>query len=104
MMCGFAGFFDVCGGLSDEKYLWLTLIRRMAGRLSHRGPDGRGALVTEHCALAHVRQAANAAQPMTARQDGFTYSIAFDGMLYNAAELREALRARGESFETARKN
>ncbi len=99
-MCGFAGFFDVCGGLSDEKYLWLTLIRRMAGRLSHRGPDGRGALVTEHCALAHVRQAANAAQPMTARQDGFTYSIAFDGMLYNAAELREALRARGESFET----
>lgn len=100
MMCGFAGFFDVCGGLSDEKYLWLALIRRMAGRLSHRGPIGRGDLVTEHCAFAHVRQAENAVQPMTVKRDGFTYSIAFDGVIYNAVELREALRARGESFET----
>ena len=102
MMCGFAGFFDTDGGLTDEKYLWLALIRRMAGRLSHRGPDSRGARVSDHCALAHagLKTGCAAAQPMTFKQNGFTYTIVSDSEVYNAPELREELRAHGFLFET----
>ena len=56
-MCGFAGFSDFNDELLDEKYLWMALARRMARRLSHRGPDDQGAQVSSHCALAHMRLA-----------------------------------------------
>ena len=44
-MCGFAGFFDAEESLNEEKYLWMALARRMAQRIAHRGPDGKGAHV-----------------------------------------------------------
>lgn len=104
MMCGFAGFFDPERSLEPERYLWLSVARRMAGRVAHRGPDDRGALVTEHCALAHARLAVmdpeNGAQPMICTQGGLTYTIAYNGEVYNAPELRETLAARGFAFET----
>ncbi|MGN0479205.1 MAG: asparagine synthase (glutamine-hydrolyzing) [Hominenteromicrobium sp.] len=103
-MCGFAGFFDREEPLTDEKYLWMALARRMAGRIAHRGPDDRGVHVSASCALAHVRLAvmdpANGAQPMTFMQDGFSYTIAYNGEIYNADELRDELRGYGYSFQT----
>ncbi|MFR0838126.1 MAG: asparagine synthetase B, partial [Neglectibacter timonensis] len=68
-MSGIAGFSVYTESLTEEKYLWMALARRMARRISHRGPDDRGAHVSEHCALAHVRLALqdpeNGLQPMT---------------------------------------
>ena len=93
-MCGFAGFSDYDQELLDEKYLWMALCRRMARRLSHRGPDSQGAHVSAHCALGHVRLAVidpqNGQQPMTVRQEGRECTIAYNGELYNAAQLRAA--------------
>ncbi len=103
-MCGFAGFSDYDDNLLDEKYLWMALARRMARRLSHRGPDSQGAHVSGHCALAHMRLAVidpqNGAQPMTAQREGQEYTIAYNGELYNAAELRADLEAKGCTFYT----
>lgn len=103
-MCGFAGFSDYSDSLLDEKYQWLALARRMAGRVGHRGPDDRGAHVSAHCALAHARLAIidpeNGAQPMTVRKDGGEFTIAYNGEIYNAGELRSELESRGYSFET----
>ncbi len=103
-MCGFAGFSDYSDELLDEKYLWMALARRMARRLSHRGPDDQGAHVSAHCALAHMRLAVidpeNGQQPMTARREGHEFTIAYNGELYNAAELRADLEARGCRFYT----
>ncbi len=103
-MCGFAGFSDYGDSLLEEKYLWMALARRMARRVSHRGPDDRGAHVSAHCALAHVRLSIidpeNGAQPMTVRDQGEEFTIAYNGEIYNAPELRSELQSRGYSFET----
>ncbi|MFQ7754483.1 MAG: asparagine synthetase B, partial [Acutalibacteraceae bacterium] len=84
-MSGFAGFFDAEESLTDEKYLWMALARRMAQRLSHRGPDGRGAHVSSRCAVAHVQRsvpgAEYGAQPMTCTENGRTATIVWDGEL-----------------------
>lgn len=104
IMCGFAGFFDPEERLYEEKNLWLSLARRMAARVSHRGPDDRGALVSPRAALAHARLAvmdpANGAQPMTCTHENFTYTIAYNGEIYNAPELRSELAAEGFTFQT----
>lgn len=42
-MSGIAGFSVYTESLTEEKYLWMALARRMARRISHRGPDDRGA-------------------------------------------------------------
>ncbi len=103
-MCGFAGFSDYDDSLLDEKYLWMALARRMARRLSHRGPDDQGAHVSSHCALAHMRLAVidpqNGQQPMTAIKEGKECTIAYNGELYNAGELRSDLESRGYTFYT----
>ena len=103
-MCGFAGFSDYDDSLLDEKYLWMALARRMARRLSHRGPDDQGAHVSSHCALAHMRLAVidpqNGQQPMTASKEGKECTIAYNGELYNAGELRSDLESRGYTFYT----
>lgn len=103
-MCGFAGFFDAEESLNEEKYLWMALARRMAQRIAHRGPDGKGAHVSAHCALAHVRLAVmdpeNGAQPMTCMDGPFKVTIAYNGEIYNADELRAELSGHGYSFET----
>ncbi len=103
-MCGFAGFSDYDDSLLDEKYLWMALARRMARRLSHRGPDDQGAHVSAHCALSHMRLAVidpqNGKQPMTALREGKECTIAYNGELYNAAELRSDLESRGCEFYT----
>lgn len=103
-MCGFAGFSDYGDSLLDEKYLWMALARRMARRISHRGPDDSGAHVSAHCALAHARLAIidpeNGAQPMTVHKDGAEFTIAYNGEIYNAAELRSDLESRGYTFQT----
>lgn len=103
-MCGFAGFFDCEEPLTDEKYLWMALARRMAQRIAHRGPDDKGVHVSKSCALAHVRLAvmdpANGTQPMTFLQDGYSYTIAYNGEIYNAAELRAELHGFGYTFQT----
>ncbi len=103
-MCGFAGFSDYDDSLLDEKYLWMALARRMARRLSHRGPDDQGAHVSSHCALAHMRLAVidpqNGQQPMTAIKEGKECTIAYNGELYNAGEMRSDLESRGYTFYT----
>ncbi len=103
-MCGFAGFCDYGDSLLEEKYLWMALARRMAGRIAHRGPDGRGAHVSPHCALAHARLSIidpeNGAQPMTVVRDGGEFTIAYNGEIYNAPELRADMESKGYVFQT----
>ena len=106
-MCGFAGFCDYSdheSNLLDEKYLAIALCRRMARRLSHRGPDSEGAHVSKNCALGHARLAVidpqNGKQPMTVIRDGRECTIAYNGELYNAPQLRADLESRGYRFLT----
>lgn len=103
-MCGFAGFADFGQGLVQPPQLSLDLVRRMVRRIAHRGPDGQGAHLSQNCALAHARLAVidpkNGQQPLSLPWQGRQVTIAYNGELYNALELRRDLEALGFSFST----
>ena len=94
-MCGIAGFVGAGDG---------AVLRRMTDRLSHRGPDAEGFFEKPDAGvfLGHRRLSiidlAGGAQPMFAA-DGQT-AIVFNGEIYNHAELRRELQARGHVFAT----
>lgn len=94
-MCGIVGF---CGR-GDA-----ATLDRMMRRLAHRGPDGRGtfAMPEQGLFLGHLRLAivdlAGGAQPMW-NEDG-SVGVTFNGEIYNHAELRSELLARGHRFAT----
>jgi len=94
-MCGIAGFVGAGDG---------AVLRRMAGRLVHRGPDAEGFFEkpADGVFLGHRRLSiidlAGGAQPMST-PDGQT-TVVFNGEIYNHAELRLELQARGRVFAT----
>lgn len=90
-MCGIAGFV----GAGDRGTL-----ERMTRALAHRGPDAEGYLVDGAVHLGHRRLSivdlSGGAQPM-ATADG-RITIVFNGEIYNHADLRRELEAKGHAF------
>lgn len=97
-MCGITGVI-----YRDGRTPEVALLVEMANTLAHRGPDGSGAHVFEGGGLAHRRLAIidlseEAAQPM--RATSAEVWVAFNGEIYNFAELRLELEGLGHSFRT----
>lgn len=94
-MCGIAGFLGA-GGSAD--------LQRMTRRLTHRGPDSEGFFEKPDAGvfLGHRRLSiidlACGAQPMVSADGAIT--IVFNGEIYNHAELRRQLLAKGHVFAT----
>ncbi len=104
-MCGLAGFLILDNGDADEhtSHTMARCAGAMAQRLAHRGPDDEGVWVDAAAgiALAHRRLAIidlspAGHQPMLSSCGRFV--IAYNGEVYNAAELRADLEARGRRF------
>jgi asparagine synthase (glutamine-hydrolysing) len=100
-MCGIAGIL----AFSDAFPLDEATVRRMTDTLRHRGPDDAGTLVRrdERVALGHRRLSiidlsAAGHQPM-GNEDG-TVWITYNGEVYNHAELRAGLEARGHRYRS----
>jgi asparagine synthase (glutamine-hydrolysing) len=78
------------------------MLRRMAGALRHRGPDGCGYYRGPRCGLAHVRLSiidiGGGAQPL-GNEDG-RILVVYNGEVYNYRELRHELEAYGHRFRT----
>jgi asparagine synthase (glutamine-hydrolysing) len=95
-MCGIAAI------VSKQRAIPPEAIGAMVRRLSHRGPDGNGALRLDGCHLGHTRLSvidlAGGAQPMSDAQE--RCSIVFNGEIYNFPELRRDLENFGHHFET----
>jgi asparagine synthase (glutamine-hydrolysing) len=96
-MCGFAGFVDPT---SREHAQRQSIARAMAGAIAHRGPDDEATwLDTDHgIAFASRRLAiqdlsVQGRQPMTSGSGRCV--IAYNGEIYNAADLRRELEADG---------
>jgi asparagine synthase (glutamine-hydrolysing) len=74
----------------------------MADAVAHRGPDGEGFHAEAHLGLGHRRLSfldlEGGAQPM-ATEDGEVW-VAFNGEIYNHAELRRELERRGHRHRT----
>jgi asparagine synthase (glutamine-hydrolysing) len=97
-MCGIAG--KVC--YRDARYIRSDEIQRMGDVLAHRGPDGQGTYIDDHCGFAHRRlsiiDVEGGAQPIY-NEDG-TKLIIFNGEIYNYRQLRTDLEKKGHSFRT----
>ena len=100
-MCGIAG---AVGLIDDEA---VAAVAAMSRAQLHRGPDGEGRYQSGagdfEVALAHRRLAiidlsTNANQPMREPASGCV--LVFNGEIYNFAELRAELEARGAAFRT----
>ncbi|HEY0069897.1 MAG TPA: asparagine synthase (glutamine-hydrolyzing) [Chloroflexia bacterium] len=97
-MCGIAGIFNRNGTPPE-----MDVLRRMAERIAHRGPDGDGFFTEGGAALAHralriIDLSDAAIQPMH-NHDGSLHLI-FNGEVYNYVELRPELEARGHVFRS----
>jgi asparagine synthase (glutamine-hydrolysing) len=77
-------------------------VERMRDVLAHRGPDDRGLHVDGRAALGHRRLSivdlAAGHQPL-ANEDG-TIWVTYNGEIYNHAEVRRELEARGHRYRT----
>lgn len=99
-MCGITGWIDWEKDLTS----YPAVLEQMTATLTPRGPDDSGIWLSAHCALGHrrlsVMDPANGAQPMTRRGGEHTYTIVYNGELYNVFELRRELEALGHHFQT----
>src|SRR5262249_39213846 len=98
-MCGINGiaFSSRSGPHADE-----AMIKRMRDVIAHRGPDDEGIYIDADVGLGHRRvssvDVAAGHQPMTT-EDGSLY-ITYNGEIYNHADYREELIARGRVYRT----
>ena len=97
-MCGFVGFSDHLMDLEEKK----TVIKKMADRIVHRGPDSDGYFTDEKVALGFRRLSivdlAGGDQPIYNEDESLV--IVFNGEIYNHKELREELEKKGHIFKT----
>lgn len=93
-MCGINGFINFNYPKKQAK----IILAKMNQILAHRGENDSGTFVHGQCYLGHQRLSiidiANGHQPMSYTYRGKTYTIVYNGELYNSAELRGKLLAR----------
>ena len=98
-MCGICGIVATADGFAADE----DLVVAMRDTMQHRGPDDGGAWTDGRVALAHRRLSivdlsAAGHQPM-ANEDG-TVWITFNGEIYNHADLRPELEAKGHRYRS----
>ncbi|MFF1675104.1 asparagine synthase (glutamine-hydrolyzing) [Streptomyces sp. NPDC058256] len=102
-MCGLAGYAGFAGcvpqGTED------TSLKEMTGTLARRGPDASATWHEDSAGLGHTRLAVvdltGGRQPMVLTRGGRTaLAVVFTGEVYNHAQLRTELTARGHRFTT----
>ncbi|MEK3788927.1 MULTISPECIES: asparagine synthase (glutamine-hydrolyzing) [Paenibacillus] len=99
-MCGITGFIQWNTDLTRQS----NLLLQMTNTLVSRGPDASGTWISNPCAFGHRRLSVmdpeNGAQPMIRKREDTTYTIVYNGEIYNAPELKLELQQRGHSFTT----
>ncbi|MBQ5910649.1 MAG: asparagine synthase (glutamine-hydrolyzing) [Clostridia bacterium] len=99
-MCSICGIidFETKGNLNTQ------ILENMNSTMKSRGPDDNGFLSCQFAAFAHNRLAVmdveKGKQPMTRTFDGNTYTIIYNGEIYNFRELRADLEKEGITFST----
>lgn len=94
-MCAIAGII----GLEVNE----VTVRQMLATMERRGPDDRGIWQNGSACLLHARLAIidpqRGKQPMSLTLNGETYTLIYNGELYNTHELRQELARLGHSFD-----
>ena len=97
-MCGIVGFVD-----QRKKSEKKEIIKKMADKIEHRGPDAEGYYVDSFVALGHRRLSIidlskSGSQPIY--NEDKTLAIIFNGEIYNYETLKEDLVKKGHVFKT----
>ncbi|NIK16223.1 asparagine synthase (glutamine-hydrolysing) [Saccharococcus thermophilus] len=75
----------------------------MTETLAKRGPDDTNAWVGQHAAFGHKRlvvvDPAGGKQPMTRQKNGYSYTVVYNGELYNTEDIRKELLKKGYTFQ-----
>ncbi|MUK90153.1 asparagine synthase (glutamine-hydrolyzing) [Ornithinibacillus sp. L9] len=99
-MCGITGIVNWRNDVRLER----QTLEKMTETLSLRGPDDTQLWVKQHVGFGHKRLSvidlAGGKQPMSKEVNGKTYTIVYNGELYNTDEIRNELRKNGYSFTT----
>ena len=97
-MCGICGQISFCRNLDEYREYFYN----MQNRLISRGPDQHGEYFSPDAVLMHRRLAVidieRGRQPMTYAVGGKTYTLCYNGELYNTLEIRNKLESRGYNF------
>lgn len=103
-MCGISGFCNFKNDFQKDEAKWRHVLNCMKQTLKHRGPDEEGDFLSPNVGFAHRRLSiidlSNGQQPLTRNSNGCTYTIVYNGELYNTKELRTQLLRMGCCFET----
>lgn len=98
-MCGFVGFANLKHITTDKDF---DILKNMTSAITHRGPDEGMFFSDEHVNLGHRRlvilDAENGKQPMSFTYDDVTYSMVYNGQLYNSKNIRMDLISLGYTF------
>ena len=97
-MCGIAGWL----GGRENQLRQQALAEQMSRALAHRGPDQGGTFTDDGVCLVHRRLAVvdrlHGRQPMTLEHGGESFTLVYNGELYNTAQLRDELAGLGWRF------
>ena len=100
-MCGFCGILN----FNKNSPVDPSLIARMSGTLTHRGPDAAGAYTTGPIGFGHRRLSIidieGGHQPMKSVGPEPLQVVVYNGEIYNYITLREELKNLGHTFSTA---
>lgn len=103
-MCGITGFCNMKADYTEEFKKWQQILNNMKQSIKHRGPDDDGEILYSQAGLAHRRLSiidlSRGKQPMTREKAGCSYTIVYNGELYNTSELRDNLIRMGYLFKT----
>lgn len=103
-MCGIAGFYHPQKNYEEQTNHYREILEHMNQVQYRRGPDDNGIWLSPHAGLSHARLSVidlfSGHQPMIRKAGEQTYGIVYNGELYNTAELRDGLMAKGWNFHT----
>lgn len=98
-MCGIVGIANYTKDLSKDKFI----LEKMNSTLSKRGPDEDGYFIEDCVLFGHKRliviDPKGGKQPMSFKINNTTYTIIFNGQIYNSNELMQDLIEEGFGFD-----
>lgn len=99
-MCGITGWINWQQDLTGQVFI----LKKMAATLAKRGPDASNVFNDHQVLLGHTRlivvDPAGGAQPMTKDEAGRSYTMVYNGELYNTEDIRYELFRKGYTFKS----
>lgn len=100
-MCGIVGLVNLKQEWKQEEYK--NVLSNMLNKIKRRGPDEDGYFISKNVMLGHKRliviDPEGGKQPMSCKFQNNTYTIVYNGQLYNTEDLRQELLDAGFTFD-----